>query len=201
MNYCKRCGKELENDMVVCPHCGCIVQQENQENSSTSISQVSTEVLQSQKNESSKQPVKKRKKIWAVLLIVVLVLGIIAADLFIPRNLKLEDIKETNVVTAIIKYGLPKSITTTEYSGICLHYGDKNKFYGRTPGSCLIYPEGNEVAFFFSEEASGDLYLYSKIYNLCEFKENLLDFDKFSYENLLITTNHLDASYVHIEIN
>jgi len=182
MKYCMHCRKELAEDASICPGCGCEVEKDD----------VQTP------NNIKKKP--KINKIWIVLGVVALVLGIIAAVLFVPRNLKMDDFKKTNVVTAIMRYGIPESINSNEDSGVFLRYGDKLDFYGITPWVCVVYPEENKVVFSFNEDDGYEV--YKKIERYCEFEEDLLGmFHLFSYENIDITIYPYDGSYVSFEIN
>ena len=181
MKYCMHCRKELAEDASICPGCGCEVEKDD----------VQTP------NNIKKKP--KINKIWIVLGVVALVLGIIAAVLFVPRNLKMDDFKKTNVVTAIMRYGIPESINSNE-DGVFLRYDDKIDFYGITPWACAVYPEEDEVVFFFRDDDEYDV--YQKIRRYCERDNNSsIGFHYFSYENLKITTYDYDGSYVCIQIN
>lgn len=180
MRYCEKCGKELLDEAVVCTGCGCMVA-------------------------DKKPPVKtgkkktKIKKLWIVLGAVGLCLALAAAVLFLPRDLKLDDIKETNIITAFIRYGLPERIDSDE-DGTYLKYGEKIDFYGITPYGVLIYPETDEVVFFFHSEDAEEVYY--KIEDRCDLESDLLGmYHKFSYENLNITVPAYDGYYVGIEID
>lgn len=188
--FCEKCGKEIAEGATICMDCGCPVNEEPASVSESSpVPETASEVV--------KQP--KIKKLWVILGAVALSLGIVAAVLFVPRNLKMDDFKKTNVVTAIIKYGLPESIDTDE-DGVFLGYGDKLDFYGITPYSYTVYPEEDRVAFFFSEDDGYDV--YKKINRYCELEDvGLGIFHDFSYGDLEITTYDYDGSYVSIEIN
>ena len=186
MKFCQNCGKELSEDAEVCLGCGCTV---NKVDDSTPV--------ETPRNVNKKE---KIKRIWIILGAVVLALGIIAAVLFVPRNLKMDDFKKTNVVTAIMKYGLPESIDYDEDRGVFLRYDDKPDFYGITPWACIVYPEEDEVVFFFREDDSYDV--YKKITRYCELEDvGLGIYHYFSYEDIEITTNDYDGSYVSIELN
>ena len=91
--FCEKCGKEIAEGSTVCMDCGCPVNEESASVSESSpVPETASEVV--------KQP--KIKKLWIVLGAVALSLGLVAAVLFVPRNLKMDDFKKTNVVTAII---------------------------------------------------------------------------------------------------
>lgn len=185
MKYCLKCGKELADEAVVCMGCGCAVV-ENEES------------LQANEFSALKSR-SKIKMIWIVLGAVALLLGIVAAILFVPRNLKMNDFKETNVVSAMMQYGLPESIDSDEDGGVFLRYGEKVDFYGITPYSFIVYPDENRAVFFFRDDDAYDV--YDRIKHYCDFEENLLDiYHKFSYGNLKITTYAYDGGYVAIEI-
>lgn len=181
MKYCMHCRKELAEDASICPGCGCEVEKDD----------VQTP------NNIKKKP--KINKIWIVLGVVALVLGIIAAVLFVPRNLKMDDFKKTNVVTAIMRYGIPESIDSNE-DGVFLRYDGKIDFYGITAGACTVYPEEDKVVFFFRDDDEYDV--YQKIRRYCELdRYSSVGFHYFSYENLAIATFDYSGSYVCIEIN
>lgn len=181
MKFCDKCGTELHDDAVVCTGCGCAV--------------VENEFCA----QVEKPKVKRKVKVlWIVLSAVVLLLGAVAAILFMPRNLRMDDIKETTVVTAIIRYGLPEKITNGP-EGTILHYGEKVDFYGITPLELLVFPETNEVSIAFWAEDGAEA--YKKISQFCELDENLMNmFHCFRYEDLYITTFGYDASHTHIDI-
>ncbi len=187
MKFCQKCGKELEEDVEVCLGCGCEVQKTD--------NFMSTEM---QKKRTNKKP--KIKKLWIILGAAALLLGILVTILFVPHNLKMNDFKQTNVVSAIMQYGIPESIKSNEDGDVYLQYGDKHDFYGITPYGFTVYPEEDRVVFFFSSDDGDEV--YRKINRYCDFEENLLNmYHKFSYENLIITTYDYDGSYVSIEIN
>lgn len=178
MKCCALCGAELLEDAKICRCCG-------------------GEVPKAKEKKIA--AFSKNKKIWIILGAVVLALGIIAAVLFVPRNLKMDDFKKTNAVTAIIKYGLPNKIDSHEDGGVILRYRDKIKFYGITSGACDVFPEEDRVAFLFYDEDSDNV--YRKIKRYCELEDISSSFHFFSYGNLKITTFAYDGGYVSIEIN
>lgn len=178
MKYCALCGTELQENAKICRCCGGEVPKAKEQ-----------KIVAFSRN----------TKIWIILGAVALALGIIAAVLFVPRNLKLEDFEETNVVTAIIKYGLPNKIDSHEDRGVVLRYRDKINFYGITSGACDVFPEEGLVSFLFYDE-DGDA-VYRKIKRYCELEDRSSSFHYFSYGNLKITTFAYSGSYVIIEIN
>ena len=186
MKYCAKCGKEVADGAFACPRCGSSV-----DYTSSQPSMVLDEgVSKSHKSRS----------LWVVLSVVVLAVCIVAAILFMPRDLKMKDFKEVNVVSAIIRYGYPEAIRTDEDGYTYLTYGDKVDFYGITPYAFTVYPEENTVAFFFKDEDGYDV--YRKIDRFCELKDvGLGIFHTFSYGDIEITTYDYDGSYVHIELN
>lgn len=185
MKFCEKCGKELPDDAGICIGCGCEVKIVNDP--------IAAELSAPAKKKT------KSKKLWFILGAVVLILGVVAAILFVPRDLKMKDIQEVNVVSAIIRYGLPEGSTTTD-DGIILKYEDKVDFYGITPWAFSVYPEENMVVFFFHAEDGDEV--YRKIARYCDLEKTIGGmFHKFSYENLTITTYDYDGSYVSIEID
>lgn len=183
--YCSKCGKELLDEAASCVCCGCEVKKAGDP---TPVGTPEVVKLKSKIN-----------KLWIILGAIVLTLGIVAAVLFVPRNLKMDDFKKTNVVTAIIKYGLPESVDTDEEWGVFFRYKNKHDFYGITPSGCTVYPEEDKVVFFFREDDGYDV--YEKIDHYCELEDvGLGVFHHFSYGDLEITTYDYDGSYVSIEI-
>lgn len=174
---CKQCGAEIAAGTTVCLNCGC-----------------KTELV-----EPVAKTGKRVKKIWIILGAVVLVLGILAAVLFVPRDLRMDDFKKTNVVSAVLKYGLPESIDSDEDSGVYLRYGNKVDFYGITPYFCTVYTEEDKVVFSFADDDGYEV--IEKLNRYCDFEENISTsmFYDFSYDDLEITASS-DGSYVSIEI-
>ena len=172
------------DEAVVCPGCGADANVAHESTTNTT---------------GKPKLMPKINKLWIILGAVALVLGIIAAILFVPRNLKMDSFKKTNVVTAIIQYGLPESTFNDPESGVILRYGDKVDFYGITAFHFAVYPEEDRVVFFFNKDDGYDV--YKKIDRYCELENNLGSFDIFEYKNLEITTRDYDGSYVSIEIN
>lgn len=186
MKFCAKCGKELLDEAVVCPGCG---------------NEIDTTSVCAQKG-AKKVLLPKINKLWLILGASILVLGIIAAVLFMPRNLKMDSFKKTNVVTAIIQYGLPHDINTDDERGLVLEYKNKVDFYGITPTAFTVYPEEDRVVFFFSGNDDDSYDIYKKIERYCDFERSLASsYHIFSYNNLEITTYDYDASYVSIEID
>lgn len=143
---------------------------------------------------------RKVNKVWIILGAVVVLLGVIAAILFMPRDIEMDDIKETNMVTAILRYGIPLDVRTNDDGEQYLAYDEKVTFYGYTPWVFSVHPEEDTVVMFFEDKVARDVYY--KIERYCELEENLLNsFHVFSYGNLEITTYDYDGSYVRIEIN
>lgn len=190
MSYCEKCGKELLDEASVCVGCGC----ELVKNSNIPQKEATDKL-------HIKHKIKKTRVILIVVLSVVLLAGIASAVLFLPRNLKLDDFKQTNVVTAILRYGLPSSIET-EDGDTYLRYNDKVDFYGITSDRFCVYPDENEVQFFFlSEDDASNV--YKKIANKCDREKSSSDsfYHVFSYDNLTITTWDYDGTSVRIEID
>jgi len=182
MRYCEKCGKELLDEAVICPHCN------------FNLNAVS---------ETAPVPTIKKPQInkwWIILGAAVLLVAFIVAVLFMPRNLKMDDFKKVNVVTAIIHYGIPEAIKTNDDGEVFLRYKENVAFYGIAADGFLVHPEEDSVTFFFDDEVSYDV--YKKIDRYCEFEKNISSiFHHFSYENLEITTYDYDGGYVNIEIN
>lgn len=206
--FCEKCGKELPENAAVCMGCGCEVKKagDSMPVGTPEVVKLKSEVikLKSKINKLwitlgdivKQKP--KIKKLWVILGAVVLVLGIVAAVLFVPRNLKMDDFKKTNVVTAIIKYGLPESIDTDEEWGVVLRYRDKPDFYGITPRSCIVYPEEDNVFFVFEGRDAYDA--HDIIQHYCDLEENLLGgYYHYSYDDMEITVG-ADGCCVDIEI-
>ena len=180
MRFCFKCGKELDDYVQICPRCN------------AHVNEPATEVLSPKKKQ-------RIKSWWIVGGCAALVLVILAAALFLPRNLKMGDFRKVNTVTGILNYGIPASIRMDEDGNVTLHYRDKMDFYGITPMSCMVEPDENQVVFFFPNEVSDEV--YQKIKHYCEFEESLLGiYHIFSYGNLEITTYDYDGGYVCIEM-
>ena len=208
MKFCQKCGKEIMDEAKFCESCGTTVEIINSSKKDIeekpSIGQNAVNLADEEKTQPT---VKKLKKIvfnkWFIIICaVVLVIGLLAAVLFIPRDLKMDDFKKTNVVSAILKYRIPESISTNVDDETYLCYDDKLDFYGITPIFCSVYPEENRVVFFFPKEDGYDV--YKKISKYCKFEDIIGysggGFHKFSYGDLEITTYAYDGSYVNIEI-
>ncbi len=176
------------DEAVICPECveSCVT--ENTTNNA----------IDAKNSGKPKGMAKKVKPIWIILGAVILVLVILATILFIPRNLKMDDFKKTNLVNAILRYGCPTGITSTEDQEMILKYEDKVKFYGITPYMFMVYPEENEVVFFFRSEDGNDV--IKKLNRYCDFDKSLSIFYKYSYEDMDITVD-TDGTYVLIEID
>lgn len=183
MKFCAKCGNELADDAQVCMNCGCAVY------TPTGGTAVTLKTRR----------LSRKVKLWIILGTVALFLGVVAAILFMPRNLEMDDLKKTNFVEAIIQYGIPESINTDEDSGTYLQYGDKNDFYGFTPWAFTVYLEENRVVLFFDSNVEEDV--YTKIVRCCKFEKNLSGiFHIFSYGDMEITTYDNEGSYVSIDI-
>ena len=203
MRYCEKCGKEIMNEAKFCEFCG-----NPTENKVSAKENFEGTHLENQKtfnlmNKEEQPAVKNIKKNvfskWFILVgAVVLVIGILGAVLFIPRDLKMDDFKKTNIVSAIFKYGVPDDIDNDE-DGVFLRYEDKLDFYGITSSFCLVHTDDNSVTFYFRDDDANDI--YDRIERYCKFEDNLLGvYHIFSYGDLEITTNAYDGQYVRIEI-
>ncbi|MBE6713329.1 MAG: zinc ribbon domain-containing protein [Ruminococcaceae bacterium] len=194
MKFCEKCGKEIMDEAVVCPGCGCKTEME-------------VEVGIDVKNEEKVKKKVRGKKLFLIIgasaMALVLIACAVIGVLFSPRDLFFSDIERTGMVGAIIKYGCPSDISTDDETGAkVLRYPDNEslKLMGFTPYGFAVYPEEGKVVFFFSSDDGEQI--YRSILAHCEFEKNILDcFHEFSYGNdLKITTNAYDGSYVSIEI-
>lgn len=190
MKYCTYCGKELFDEAVICPGCGCKAE----------YNQPVVKNVEAPKKTKTTFKMSKTLKLWIFFGAVAVIIGAVAAVLFMPRNIKMDDFKRTDLVSAIVQYGIPESIGTDDEGCMYLRYGDKHDFYGITPYAFTVYLDKHEVYFYFDSDHGNDV--YKKINRYCEFKRNLSDmYHEFSYGDLEITTNDYDGSYVHIKID
>ena len=204
MKFCQKCGKKMTDEAKFCESCGTAVEKvitNKEEIEETSSGKKQIVYITNEKN--TLPIVKNLKKIvssrWFIICAAVLAIGIIAVVLFIPRDLKMDDFKKTNIVSSIIRYGIPESIDTDEDGTVCLDYGDKLDFYGITPYMCFVYPEENRVFFLFTDEDEYDVYKIVDHY--CKLEDKGMGyFHTFSYENLEISTHAYDGSSVSIDI-
>ena len=188
MKFCEKCGYELPNETVFCSECGSKV-----------------ENGYDVKKEKVKKKFGGKKKfliIGAAALSLILVVSAVVFVLFSHRALNLSDIERTGVVGAIFKYGCPSDIRTDESGQIylCYEFPEKVSFLAHTPWSFIVYPYKGEVVFFYDVEDGPQM--YRTILAHCEFEENLLNcYHVSSYRNdLEITTNDYDGSYIRIVI-
>jgi len=90
---------------------------------------------------------KKSKKRWVILgIVVLLLLGTVAAVLFVPRNLEMDDFEPTGTFGAILKYGYPDNIGEGDY-GTYLTYED-TYFYG-IPAHATVHVEADTIGLIF----------------------------------------------------
>ncbi len=184
MKYCAKCGKELSDDDIICVGCGCSV------NNPASVATAEAAPV---------KPARKINKVWIIAGAVVVLLGVIAAILFMPRNLKLDDFKKSNVATAILRYGLPDHINKDAEGGVCLLYEGNISFYGFEANVFFVYPDQDKISFWFPTEDGRNL--YNLIDRRCDLEDNLLDiFHIFSYGDLEITTYDYDGSSLTIKM-
>ncbi len=177
MKYCSHCGTELSDEIEICTGCGCKVK--NDENTT--------------QPKVSKSKGSKMKVTVIVVSVVVAVVLAVSAVLFVPRNLKLDDFKETNAVTAIIKYGF----TTDGSFDAPIYDDDRLKFYDVPVDWCQIDTKDNTVTMRFRNEHKKEV--YKKIERYCV-RDNNNSYSKvFRYDNLKITTD--DGGYITIYIN
>ena len=176
MAFCEKCGKKIEDGATLCPKC-----QDGQAPVTPAV------------------PVKKKRRtaLWIILGSVVLLIGIFAFLLFRPRNIKLNDIREVSTAGAVIHYGWPEDFKTDEYGDTYLNYGQKLEFYDITPQAFGVYPEEDKVVFFFSESDRAEVQRI--LSSRCSRKDSYI-FNKYRYENLIITTDS-NYWYVSIEID
>ncbi len=114
MKYCKKCGKELIDEAVICPACGFSVEEPV---TAATASDVAV-------------PVKKKSPVKRIIIISVSVFGIIllalAAFVLLYHNkiIELSDIKQYDRFSAIVKFGYPDVIRDHSFTY------DNVDFYG-----------------------------------------------------------------------
>ena len=84
MKYCTKCGKELFDEAVICPGCGCAVEAPEAKNTE--------QVKSGQKNVNGK---KSRLKIALIIAAsVVLLIGIVTGGIFLQYHIRSEAVKD-----------------------------------------------------------------------------------------------------------
>lgn len=69
--YCGNCGAEIEKGRKYCPNCGCAVEEEDLEDATVNLDEMTTDV----EKDSS---IKKKKKKWPIILVIIIVLCVAA---------------------------------------------------------------------------------------------------------------------------
>ena len=177
MKYCINCGKELFDEAVVCPGCGCATATEPAVPSRT-------------------VPKKKFKtKLLFIIIpasVLVITAGILAAMIFRKHDLKMKDFKDYSYLDSLFHYGIPdrKSDDGTYI------YDDNIEFYGISPGLGFSYHEGESFVMFFNKE-DGEKVL-SAIRSHCDLVDYNLLYNHYTYRDLRLTVEK-DGTYVKIE--
>jgi len=178
--FCAKCGKELTDEVVICPGCGCSTAPETFQTAT---------------------PATKKKRIqskWIVLSAVALLVVVVLGVLFLPRNVKLDDMTAVPTqISCILKFGLPDDITHSDdydtwiYRDVKIHnvHVDRfNVYFERSDDSCYrLYCE-NEDEFD---------YLTDRIDHFCEFDRSAygFDFDYYSYKNAEVLVFYDNCSF------
>lgn len=169
MKYCEKCGKELFDEAVVCPGCGC------------SAAKPAAPAKQRPK-------MNKKTKLLCIIGGVVLAVAIIAAVLFMPRNIKLDDLtKEPSKISCLIKYGLPTRMNGDEWD-----YRDKMKFHGTEVELFTVEFSDNSYSVLDIDDEE----IMEVIEQYCDLERDNI-YAEYTYENLRITSYGFG---IHVEV-
>lgn len=173
MKYCSKCGKELFDEAVICPGCGC-----------------PTEVLHSPiAAKPSKKPLSKKKKAIIGIAIAFAVVLLIALLLFAPRSLKLASFTtKPNAIQALIVFGIPDSISGNEWI-----YRDRIEINGNKIDKLYIDMSEGTYSFF-----QYDYDLYDDIDRTCNWDRSIGAYDEYTYKGATIIT---DGFWFNIEVD
>lgn len=174
MKFCEKCGKELFDEAVICPGCGCPAQ--------------ATECTIPKK---PREKMKKKTKILIIVSAIVAFLILVAVILFAPRNLKLNNFtQKPNQVQALVTFGLPTNTEGDEwiYRDIKIHGIEVDM---------LTIDFKDDVYQILDIEGSYEL--YDMIDRKCDYKKDLAGiYDIYSYKDAIITT---DGWWFEIEVD
>lgn len=167
MKYCSKCGKELLDEAVFCPGCGCKAEGETPQNPIVSPANAATKKSD------------KKKLLLIIPAAVLVVVGILAFMIFRPHDLKMDDFKDNGYIGALFSYGIPTSITD---DGI-FYYEDCIKFYG-IPVSDFMYEPGVDCVMWFNSDNRSEA--HQAIRKHCDLDNYGSVADRYSYRDLRI---------------
>lgn len=173
MKYCEKCGKELFDEVVACPGCGCPVE----------AAPVATA--------APKKKVSKKTVILSIIGAVVALAVIVVLILFLPRNVKLEDLQETNAVMNLIRFGSPDNGGSGEWI-----YNDI-QFEGITVDRFGIEEDGKRFYIVNYSDTKDELVRVIREKSDHERSNGLYEYR--SYGDLEITLDP-DGSYISFEV-
>ncbi len=179
MKYCSKCGKEILDETVICPGCGCPVER------------AATAAPLPQKKKSIKKIV-----ILSSVGAVVLVCAILALMIFLPHSIELDDLCDMpgSYFGTLMDFGVPDRDTDGVYI-----YEDSIEFCGVTLENFMIYPDENKYVMFvyddYNAKVIGDAISRQGEY---EYRYGGL-YAHYNYRNIEITADP-DFSYVSIEV-
>ena len=84
MKFCEKCGKEIMDEAVLCPGCGCAIQVDEGTNSSKELNEV----------ENQKRKMKNKKIVIIVSTVICVVVALVFASIPIINSFKSNKIKE-----------------------------------------------------------------------------------------------------------
>lgn len=187
MKYCTKCGKELFDEAVICPGCGCPTQLYQQKKAKTKPVRRPTE------KRPRKKMSKKAKIILVILLAVVVLAGIVAAVLFLPRNIEIGDFSgKQSKFNCLITFGLP----TGELTDGSWYYEDRISIRG-IKMECLTVDFENEE-YRLQNNSTGTQFAISTYIKLnCDYGGTQYQyFDVYYYEDLAITAGGWMTVYI-----
>lgn len=184
MKYCSKCGKELMDETVFCPGCGCKAKEENFQNPVVSPANAINE---------------KSNKKKLLLIIPAAVLGVVAILAFMilrPHNLKMDDFKDNGYIGALFSYGIP----TDAFDDGTFYYDHCIKFYG-IPVDYFYYKADDYCTIRFYDDDNA-YEAYKAIRKHCDLDDISWSgsYYYYSYRDLRIVADD-DCSYVRIEFH
>lgn len=187
MKYCTKCGKELFDEAVICPGCGC----------PTQLYQHQMDPLKPPPVPVQKKPRKKISKkakiICLILLVVIVLAGIVAAVLFLPRNIEIGDFSgQQSKLNCLLTFGLPSG-TLSDGSW---YYEEKISVNG-IDVDCLTVDFENKEYRIQNASAGTQFAISTYIKAKCNYAgtENEY-FDIYHYEDLVISTGGWMTVYI-----
>ena len=180
MKSCSKCGKELLDEAVICPGCGCEVKEENA----------------AKPDGSSANAVRKKshkKKLWLLIPVVLLVVVGILAIMILPHpDLKMKDFKDNGYIGALFNYGIPDR----RLDNGTFVYENCIEFYG-IPVFAFMYEADEGCTMFFDSDHASEV--EKTISKYCDLEKIGLGavFIYYSYKDLKIT---VDSNHTYVNI-